>query len=646
MSTMFSPLHAPPRKTMGLLQRSFVDVATRTESPLQIAMVVDGTESMSQELAAVRDSIDRMIKDLGRSRSRVEVAIVVYRDSLCDAGETEILLRDFSSDDRVIIQAVAKLLPMSGEPFFHELADVGIHTALTQLPWSEDPATHRWILWFGDAPPYETTFQSDAFPKSRRRFSDELLITVANRKQIQINTVVCTSSQNVSDPYGKTIDATRDFVSRLAEGTDGLILDLSYPEVRTALVDASRRPAAQYTRIAPINRQDLIDSADALGDVEAKADGPVQVAVLPMQPIDQMRFDPNLDSVKIATAIRHRLSQTPGFRMASTVDVKKQLRRIRAEGVPIEQRIRVLTTRLGVDYVIWGEAVAPNQIRTAAYRRRDGKPLFTMVSGDAPDDVTSVILRAAAMDPTVGGDVDADGLESLTKRLQAAQKATAIPGRLAESQAATNEILVALESLHQALGMSAGETESNRLMQTAQTAIQSAIKTEPQNPLVHWLQANIAMNQATAFYAKGEQESADDRMRIVRSSLRRAARGKQRLHASLADEITADELLLVQRDPGGAIDAYESLTKSNHPDATRRRAHWMLSGLYAGDWGAGAGLVDSDKLRQHVMALMRDWPDSSEATRLKKWFQWDAELQTTRYQHFPKVHTGLAELGL
>ena len=55
LNTIFSPARAPRRKTMGLLQRSFLDLADQVDQALELAVVVDGTDSMAEELAGVRE---------------------------------------------------------------------------------------------------------------------------------------------------------------------------------------------------------------------------------------------------------------------------------------------------------------------------------------------------------------------------------------------------------------------------------------------------------------------------------------------------------------------------------------------------------------------------------------------------------------
>ncbi|MCH5375295.1 MAG: VWA domain-containing protein, partial [Planctomycetes bacterium] len=48
LESVFSPRRAPAAKTMGLLQRSFLDLVEDSQTKLQVALVVDGTESMTE----------------------------------------------------------------------------------------------------------------------------------------------------------------------------------------------------------------------------------------------------------------------------------------------------------------------------------------------------------------------------------------------------------------------------------------------------------------------------------------------------------------------------------------------------------------------------------------------------------------------
>src|SRR5690606_31308793 len=80
LACIFSPHRAPSRRTMGLVQRSFLDLVESSRQKLQVALVIDGTESMGDELVGIRQALDQMIDDLSRYKEgQVTFQMVVYR---------------------------------------------------------------------------------------------------------------------------------------------------------------------------------------------------------------------------------------------------------------------------------------------------------------------------------------------------------------------------------------------------------------------------------------------------------------------------------------------------------------------------------------------------------------------------------------
>jgi len=660
LRSIFSPSRAPEQKTMGLLQRSFLDLAEQGGTRLQMAIVVDGTDSMTTELAGVRQSINAMVEDLRRTRGDdVEVALVVYRDNGSPSGEYSIPLKSFSRDTATIAAAVEKIVPESGAPFFHELPDVGLHASLSELPWSSDPSTSRWIMMFGDAPPYDETFSDAKYPTARRRYSTELLISLATRKSIRINCILCTSDKIVSEPYEKAIDQTRMFMNSLASGTDGLMLDLSYPDIKRAIIDASRTPEPQYIAIDPITRGDLTTMSISMQAgpqeaVVAPAKTPtkplvrtpnaiakeIRIAVLPHLPLNQMSFDPSDPAVQISTAVRRQFSEVPGVRVVSPIDVQKQLRRLSDDSVADDQRLRALAARLGVDYVIWGsqEVDKPAMVQTAAYRRTDGTPVAQIsIAGES---VFSGILIEAYSDKE-------ENLGDLWNRIaQSTQTSTTNLTLFAESVTARKEILAAMESLDQAMGLPSGSGESIELLQRAATSIQLASNAEPRNPLVSWLGSNIAYNLAAYAFKKGDEATGETQIKEMRNSLSRANRDRRDIKVpSLAIEVEADYALLFARDVEAAIKSYQAMTEPTQPSATQLRGHWMLSGIYAGDWGVDESNVQPKTAREHLVVILSHWPESPEAELLKKWMRWDDSVGKTKFSFLPIVNNQLAKMN-
>lgn len=644
LRTIFSPSAAPQRKTMGLLQRSFLDVTQQSSEQIELALVIDGTDSMADEIEGVKQSIDAMREDLQRfSGGRVRVAVVVYRDSGSPSGPVTVPLDRFIDDPEAIAAALDACKPESGAPFFHEMADAGLHAALDQLPWSTDSSTTRWVFLFGDAPPYAENFSDPKVPGARRQFATDLLIALAARKGIQLHCFLCSSSEALQATYKIAVPETRQFMNALAEGTDGLMLDLSYPDIRKAIVDAGRKPRSEYARIDPITQQDLENARAAHGPrAPEESLQEVQIAVLPHLPLDQMSFDPRNPAVQVSTALRHKLEDVPRMRVISPYDVERQLRRLRAEGIEEPQKIRALAARLGADYVLWGETDPSGaEIRSAVFSRSTGESMAQVNHTGGSIRLASAILNAPTEDPLLRSLRNHPAFDDkrFTERLT---------DSLASSPATTREILAALEALEQSLGYLVGDPASNELLRTAATAAEAALKDEPRNGVAHWLLANTNFNLAQQAIGAGNQDEADSHMQTMVRSLERAYRFRDTIaSASLSKEIASDYVLLADRDVSLAIKRYEAIASDRGVSSSvRRRAHWMLTGIYAGDWSVDAEHVDPSKAREHAIAILANWEKSPEAELLRTWLRWDPKSNKTESPYLPKSNARLAQFAL
>ncbi len=656
LASIFSPIRAPQRKTMGLLQRSFLDLAAEGDLDLEIAIVVDGTESMAGDLAGVRDHIQQMLDDLRKCRkSEVRVAMVVYRDEGSPSGPVVFPQKFFTSDRSSIAQAVQSLKPETGEPYFYEMTDVGLYDAVNDLPWTLDDQVTKWILLFGDAAPYPPSlFKSgvsenpDAPQERYRKYGTDLLIDRARAKQIRIHCLLCTGSNEFTETYMAAIDETRSFMNTISAGTDGLMLDLSSPQVRSALVDAAKQPDVEYEKINPITAIDLAsvrrdDVNSSSSDTDAAVVKTVRLAVLPHMPLDQIRsvggIDPAKPAVQVSTALRTRLAQIAGVYVASPIDIYRQLRRMRAGNSDPQQQLRGLAAQLGVDYVVWGQVAADNATyQTAAYRRDTGQRVFevSLPGGDDQGTWTHYFLSAASKQAGEGEEIG-----QLLQRLEGVA-ANNVP--MAKDSTTSSELLKALEALDQALEYDTRSQDSQQLLEVADKASKNAAKREPRNPLAHWLQANVAYNQAANLYRVGNKQAAVSRMKEMKSSLSRAIDLRADIHhPSLLTEIEGDYFLLVKRDIPEAIARYETMTQPDQPLQSQLRGHWMLSGIYAGDWGnAQQPTVDPAKARLHVMQIMANWPNSPQASLLKKWLNYDETRSETEFNYLPRVNVELS----
>ena len=138
---------------------------------------------------------------------------------------------------------------------------------------------------------------------------------------------------------------------------------------------------------------------------------------------------------------------------------------------------------------------------------------------------------------------------------------------------------------------------------------------EAGNPLAHLLLASCRYNLA---YWHMEQENVDaskQYMKRFSESLKRAYRDRKKSKfLSIQQEIEADYFALITQNFERAIAQYEKLlaVKDESPLYQARRAHWMLFGIYGGDWGAKK-MVNPVKCRHHAIQILAHWPDSVEA---------------------------------
>ncbi len=643
LKTIFSPMEAPTRRTMGLLQRNFLDKASG-RSDLEVAIVIDGTDSMAAEIEGVKNSIEQMLRDLRRFRdNRVRAAIVVYRDHGSPSGEVSLVLPSFTSDPKQIIQAVETLHPENGAPFFYELPDLGIHQAITELPWSKDPSVTKWILLFGDAPPYEASFNDKRYPHAKRRYSDDVLTSLAARKGIEINCVLCTSNDEAEKSYETVVDQTRQFMSVLSSDTGGIMLDLSYPEIQSSLVEAAQRTGIDYAKINSINAADL--AAVARSNIASQGSGEwasVRVAVIPHEAFSGISFDPERETVQVATAIKRQMRLLPGIRVASTVDVQRQVRRLSVEGLPDDATVRGLASRLGVDYLIWGQIPHQATVQTAAYRRRDGDALVTVSHDGSRDRLTNVLLTAAAK-------IDApdEPFCELSKRLAVATERAILEDPIAKTSATAAELLTAIEALEQSLAFTAGSEDSLALLKKAAAATASAISAEPSNPLAHWLSANASFNLAAVHFRKNDLQAGNQAQKSVKRSLRLANQNVNKIKSQpLRLEIAADYALLTMGDTKQAIEKYSQMTDLDQPLSTQLRGHWMLSGIHAGDWSTPGKFIDMKESRKHVIEILANWPNSPESVQLKRWLMWDEKTKRTQFDFLPKINQSILNSGV
>ena len=675
LETIFSPRRAPRARTMGLVQRSFLDLLEVTRPKLEMALVIDGTESMGAAIVGIRHALRQMVEDLQRYKADVSFQIVVFRDEGAQSGVASFplhtpriaqqdgtQLRSFTSDPEVLREGVEQIQIESGAPYFPELIDLGIHRALTELNWSRAADVSRWILVFGDAPPFDEGFM-EAGSRARRRIATQQLISTAKRLDIRISSVLCNSRDEDLVSYRGVLPKTQQFMNRLATDTGGLMLDLSYADIRNAIEDAARIQRVRYRQIGKLTQESIAAARKQAREQQTSVaeQRRIRLAVLPHVLLADLQsagaFDPARTEVQIAAELRHHWRAVPGAELASSLAVERQVMRFKSQGIRGEDLLPALATALRVDYLVWGSVLEKDgrlQIQSVIYQQATGQELLRHTvgsSGQLP--VVEVMSRLmnrlvekvieSGADPRLAAALELIGAGSLAEHRLLQPVTDAVDARA--------PLLKGFELLEKALAYPVGSAEGTPLLRQSRRELELAQRADQQNPLVALLLANVAFNEGQALLRRGQEDTA--RVHWERSSrwLKSAfARRAQARFSYLRLEIEADYALLIKKDFAGAASIYERLaeTRMENPLHTTLRAHWMLAGIHSGDWGvahapAAATLIDGAQVRHHLTQILAHFEESSEADFIRRQLRWDDRNGENRFEHFPQIHDAVAE---
>jgi hypothetical protein len=119
--------------------------------PVDVAFILDTTGSMGEEIDAVRSTIGKVARELGRQNWEVRLGLVEYKDR-GDVFVTKVhAFTSASSADRFLADLAH--VTASGGGDTPESVNEGLHVGLTSLDWRSD-AVARFAFLIGDAPPH------------------------------------------------------------------------------------------------------------------------------------------------------------------------------------------------------------------------------------------------------------------------------------------------------------------------------------------------------------------------------------------------------------------------------------------------------------------------------------------------------------
>ena len=128
------------------LQTARKDIGARV---VDVAFVLDTTGSMSEEIAAVKQTIQKVASSLSTEQVTVRIALVEYKDRT-DQFTTRVF--PFATDLPTFSRKVAGISASGGGDTPEDM-NAGLHTALTQLEWSSNSVA-RLAFVIADAPPH------------------------------------------------------------------------------------------------------------------------------------------------------------------------------------------------------------------------------------------------------------------------------------------------------------------------------------------------------------------------------------------------------------------------------------------------------------------------------------------------------------
>ncbi|HVY45871.1 MAG TPA: vWA domain-containing protein, partial [Minicystis sp.] len=175
---------------------------------VDLGFVLDTTGSMSEEIQAVKATIQKVATVLGGEGVQVKVGLVEYKDRV-DPFVTRVYPM---TDDLAKFSRQVDQLSASGGGDYPESVNEGLHVALNRLDWG-DGATVKMAVLVGDAPPH-LDYQQD--------FDYAADMKDAAHRGIQVFTIAASGMDALGQVVWRQIaqytDATNLFVMRGGAG--------------------------------------------------------------------------------------------------------------------------------------------------------------------------------------------------------------------------------------------------------------------------------------------------------------------------------------------------------------------------------------------------------------------------------------------
>ncbi|MFT5322552.1 MAG: hypothetical protein ACI8P0_000387 [Planctomycetaceae bacterium] len=634
----------------GMAQKRVLEL-TGANKNIQVAFVLDGTSSMSNDIESLRERLTDVVNGLRSQVTStdpenvsVEVALVVYRDLVKEYKDDnwpvwnespvqvfpstgEFLDFDDEDEQQELTEYLTQLKADGGAPYFSEQVDRGLDEAL-KLDWSLAAAVTKVIFLAGDAPPFDEALvrnNPDQLEKSGygywsalvkakpdtptlRGFQTKGLIERARTQHITIHAVSCNTSIDTESVKAKLLRATQ-FFQEISNETGGGFLNLRDPGIVDRLLQISTGRVTSLVELKKFNFKDLV--AQSSRDISVE---PVKVAFLPLLPLDELDYREwySHRSYQIVSSLSRTVREIDASLAFSGDDVRRAWTRIRGRVKTLDTAAALaeLAKQLDADFVVWGsldsETATLNVVDSRGAVIGPSQTVEGVSLAETKAIWSSISATIASADASENDDVTR--FVSLTKNIDVDAAFDRDAGK-PESLQLLNDAYMKLEA---AAGYPLGQPEGQRLTRDAEKVLKQLLAQDADNAAALMLLASCAVNL----------ENRDDLVKHLTLA--------RKVAADLPDsdllrlEIEGDYQLYVSREPVAAVGKYRQLLAAAPKlSKTALRANWILAGLFLGDWGvnpaklyAGRDLSMKecqDHAQQHILAILVNWPASPEA---------------------------------
>lgn len=533
--------------------REFLDPEPSTRA-LAIAVVIDNGPAMIDELTSLRENLPAVLfESTITGRERDEAMKLKVSICYCSNGRYEVSeFFDHSDDLKWALDEIKVDTPPNCG-----LAQ-GVKAATEHLSRDALDASEKWIMLIGNEAPE----MAAADPAQLNRAIDGLIAST-NKSGIHVRSLLC---QRHSQVTFASYRAAREFMARMAAGTDGGLVNL----------------ASGNSRKYWFGDKDGEDALKTHADL-------INVVV-----------DETPPAAEISRDLRMQLQQIAGVRSESHLTADYELRisyRSLRGIVEVELAIEKQTARLAEGNV---RLVAPTdtELRSAVSQCLRG--LFSQ-------------LLTAESEHT-----DHATLISSVQRFLESKKQMRV--YLANDPRAQEALMRAIQYLYEGRFQ---DTESFReSIEAGLTHLVDAKKYDPDNPMVEFLMAEAYRQLAEYHRQSGNSTEAKKQDFFYSVLLGRAFQASQSLPDNSAVKMEIEAFYrLSLHDFRAAVELFDQLTTHPWHDyaGIGLRAHWFLLSISSGEWDVAElkpEWMNNERRLHHMQAILKKWPDSAYARHL------------------------------